>query len=329
MKTILHLLFLLLILFIGIIITGVFLPPDMSVSASTEINAKPEIIFPEINNFSKWKYWSPWQQSDSTMKVSILKGNSKESRMVWESGKFGECRIIFTHQEPNSSVAANFDFGTNSKTTSVWFIENVATSTLVNWSFTTKELTIWEKYFALIHRSEIKELLALGLKKLKMHCEDLKFSRVGPIEIINSDQIPAVIMVDSVLESQVEERLSEMDAYLLRFFGRREMRPAGKPFVIRYGVVNDSLFKIARGYPMNERTWVWRTLQYFSMTGGKKVTASHFGSNSTDKAHNAIREYISKNNLEINGQYWEIELFTPEIDKDSTLWETRLFYPIN
>ncbi len=33
-------------------------------------------------------------------------------------------------------------------------------------------------------------------------------------------------------------------------------------------------------------------------------------------------------NLEQNGQSWEIELFNPEIDKDSTLWETKVYYPV-
>ncbi len=301
----------------------------MSVSKSIEINAKPEIVFNEINSFSKWESWSPWLINDSTMHITIHEDKGKGAVMEWESQSFGDCRIIITHDEPNASIAANFDFGTNSKSSSIWFIENVETSTLVNWTFTTKEFTFWEKYFALIYRQDIKDLLTQGLKQLKSNCEELKFSRVGPIEIVEREAVPTVIMVDSVVDSRVEQRLSEMDAYLLRFLERRKMSPAGKPFIIKYGRVNDSLNKIARGYPLTERTWVWRTLQYFPLNGGRLVTVSHYGSQSTEKAHKVIKQYIQDNKLEIGGQNWEIELFDPEVDKDSTLWETKLYYPIN
>lgn len=327
MKIFFRFLFLLLFLFIGIIITGLFLPTEMKVASSVEINAKPEIIFPQISTFSNWENWSPWY-NDSTMQVRIIKDSGMEGELEWSSEKYGDCNVLFTHKEENASLAANFDFGTNSTSTSVWFIEPVDGSTLVNWTFSSNQLYLWEKYFALFYKTAIKNLLSEGLQELKIKSEELKFSRVGEIKIVEQEELPTVIMIDTVPANRVNDRLAEMDAYLLRFFDRREMQPAGDAFHIRYGAVNDTLEHVALGYPLPERTWVWRTLRYFPISEGKKVVASHFGSYPTNKTHKAIREYIAERNLQIDGQHWEVELFDPMVDKDSTLWETKVYYPV-
>lgn len=328
MKTFLYLLFLLLFLFIGILFAGLFLPNEMKVASSVEISARPEVIFPQISSFSNWKNWSPWNRNDSAMQVIIIKDSGMEGELEWSSDKYGKCKVLFTHREENANLVANFDFGTHSKSNAVWFIEPVDGSTLVNWTFTSKELYSWEKYFALFFKAEVKKLLNQGLLDLKTTSEELKYSRVGEIKVVEQDELPTVIMIDTVPAERAGERLAEMDTYLLRFFSRRELQPAGDAFTIRYGKISDTLVHIAKGYPLSERTWVWRTLRYFPISKGKKVVASHFGSYSTDKAHDAIHEYIKERNLQIDGQHWEVELFDPEVDKDSSLWETKVYYPV-
>lgn len=328
MITILRFFYLLLFLFIGAFVAGFFLPSEVKVSASVEVEARPEIIFPQINELRNWEEWSPWHKNNSTIQTFINGKNGQGASMHVENSLAGNFDVLITHNQPYESIAANFDFGTGSKTSSVWFVEHVKPGTLVNWTFTTKNLTFWERYFAYFSREKIKTVLNSGLDNLKQNCEELKHSRVGNIELMKREPVPAVIMVDSVTENNINKRITEMDAYLLRFFERREMRPAGDAFIIRYGQVSDSLFKIACGYPMQERTWVWRTLQYFPLEGGKIVTASHYGSKSTGKAHAAILDYIDENNLTLNGQHWEVELFNKVDNPDSTLWETKVYYPV-
>ncbi len=328
MKAILKLLFFLLFVVVAVIISGLFLPNELKISSSTEVEAKPEIIFPQLSNLQNWEKWSPWIKSDPSVKINYGRTEGKGAGMNWESETLGNCAIEVTLYDSLQSIAANFHFASGTHSTMVWIVEPIGDLSLINWTFNIGELELWERYFALFYKKEIKAVINSGLNDLKATSESLKYSRIGEVEVLDSLGKPTVIMVDSVVEEKVEERLKEMDAYLLRFFERRELQPAGGPFYLLQGKANDTLHKISLGYPLPEKTWVWRTLQYYPINDGKVIAISHYGSDEPVKAHKAIEEYMHKNNLIKNGLPWEIKLYNPETDKDSTLWERKFYYPV-
>ena len=82
----------------------------------------------------------------------------------------------------------------------------------------------------------------------------------------------------------------------MRFFDRREIKPAGRAFKLIYGAVNDTLEKYGYGYPLLERTWVWRTLKYIQIPEGRVLNISHYGrQRNTPLAHEKVKEYIKQN----------------------------------
>ena len=43
-------------------------PKDFDVKRKIVINASPELVFKQVNNFKNWEPWSPWLEGDSTIK---------------------------------------------------------------------------------------------------------------------------------------------------------------------------------------------------------------------------------------------------------------------
>jgi effector-binding domain-containing protein len=112
-----------------------------------------------------------------------------------------------------------------------------------------------------------------------------------------------------------------------QFFDSRKLSTSGNAFMINYGNVNDSLVKIACGFPIKEPTWVWKTLNLYKFPASGVVTIQHFGY-PTDKARRAVQKYCVANGLVINGAFWEEYLYNPETSNDTLSWETKIYCPV-
>jgi hypothetical protein len=288
MKTLLRILFVLLFLIIGIVIAGLFLPKEHQILVKKQIDVPRNIVFGLVNNFSNWKDWSPWIKKDRQMEVIIDNQTSgKGAEFKWISSIYGDCKASITHSVYPESVAVNFDFGTISNTVSLWYFDQNDEGTLMNWTMNLTHLSIWERYFVLFNKDEMKLLIESGAETLDSLSRSFSKSRIGDVQISQFEAQPSIVMYDSVSTAKLTSRISEMNRYIENFFEKRNLKADGNPFTLFYGNVNDSLVKIACGIPIAERTWVWKTLGYFEMPLTRVVTVSHFGY-PTDKAHRAI-----------------------------------------
>ena len=60
-------LLLIVLVVVGVLIVAATRPDKFSVSRKIIIKASPEKIFAELNDFNRWKVWSPWEKKDPTM----------------------------------------------------------------------------------------------------------------------------------------------------------------------------------------------------------------------------------------------------------------------
>ncbi|MGB5382673.1 MAG: AraC family transcriptional regulator, partial [Lutimonas sp.] len=62
--------YLLLLILILIVIGAIYLATldgKYDVSRSRVINAEPELVFNELNDYKNWEAWGPWYEQDSTI----------------------------------------------------------------------------------------------------------------------------------------------------------------------------------------------------------------------------------------------------------------------
>jgi len=102
----------LVVLIAAVLIYAATRPDDFIVSRSASINALPEAIFPEINDFRRWSVWSPYEKLDPEMKRTLSGADSgKGAAYAWHSGgKAGIGRMEITGSVPPSLIALKLDF---------------------------------------------------------------------------------------------------------------------------------------------------------------------------------------------------------------------------
>jgi Polyketide cyclase / dehydrase and lipid transport len=110
--------FAILILIVVIVVVAILgfaaAKPNMfRVQRSLKINAVPEKIFPQINDFHNWVSWSPWERMDPTMKKTFGgPAGGKGAIYEWsgDARAVGSGRMEITQSVPFSLIVLKLDF---------------------------------------------------------------------------------------------------------------------------------------------------------------------------------------------------------------------------
>lgn len=329
MKIVHKFLAILLFVGIGIVITGLFLPDKFKSVKKLQIDVSPVIVFDQINNLKKWEGWFPWFTDDTSLSANYSElSKGKGGEMSITSPMYGNCQVSLTHSVFPESVAVYFNFNTENKTVALIYLEPSKGGTRINFTFNITCHGLWDRFYLFYDKGKIDQFVASSVINLKKISEALKYDRISGVKIEEAENKPAVIKVDSVHVTQLWSGITSGFEYLDRFFERRNITPLDLPFVLSYGQLNDTLVKFGVGRVVPEKTWIWKTLQQYEIPGGKNVVVSHYGGRNTEKAHKAAEDYILSHGLKTIGVPREIALFNPETDKDSSLWEIKVYYPV-
>ena len=60
---------------VGVLGYAAIRPDSFRIERSATIQAPPEKVFPLINDFKRWKAWSPWEKIDPALKRSYTGPN--------------------------------------------------------------------------------------------------------------------------------------------------------------------------------------------------------------------------------------------------------------
>ncbi len=121
-----------------ILIIAATKPASFQVVRSTNINAAPDRIFPQINDFHNWAAWSPWEKLDPAMKKT-LSGSASGKGAIYEwSGnkKAGSGRMEILDSTSPSKITIKLDFmkPMEAHNTLEYTLEQSGNSTTVTWA---------------------------------------------------------------------------------------------------------------------------------------------------------------------------------------------------
>ncbi len=87
-------------------------PADFKISRQITIHAKPEVIFPYINNSKKGYEWMPWKEIDPQVVITMTgPEEGVGAGSSWTSkGKMGEGKAVVTESIPNKSVKTELTY---------------------------------------------------------------------------------------------------------------------------------------------------------------------------------------------------------------------------
>jgi len=96
----------------GFLLYAATRPDTFRIERSAIIQASPEKVFAQINDFQNWGGWSPWEKKDPAMKRTMGASSSGQgAHYAWDGNKdVGQGSMTITESTPPSKIALNLDF---------------------------------------------------------------------------------------------------------------------------------------------------------------------------------------------------------------------------
>ena len=100
------------------LIVGVFAivvalqPSEFTVTRSATMNAPPEEVFAQVNDFHAWQHWSPWAKLDPNSKATFEGQSSGEGAIFRWAGnsEIGEGSMQITESRPHERIVMQLAF---------------------------------------------------------------------------------------------------------------------------------------------------------------------------------------------------------------------------
>jgi hypothetical protein len=142
-----------LVLVIAVFVVVVAMQPaEFRITRSATINAPPEVVFAQVNDFHKWDAWSPWAKLDPAMKTTFEGPSSGTgAKYSWVGNKeVGEGRMTILESKPSEWVRINLEFikPFEASSTTEFAFKPQADQTAVTWTMSGKH-SFMEKAFCL------------------------------------------------------------------------------------------------------------------------------------------------------------------------------------
>ncbi|MDO6391387.1 SRPBCC family protein [Pontibacter sp. BT731] len=119
------------------VVLGSFLLPDSyEVRRSLVINAKPEQVFPYLNNPTKWEEWNSWNKDYDPTMIRLYGGplSGKGAHQEWNGDRVGTVKILFTESTaPSELYYKQQTKGEEFETIGIFSLEPLEDGTRVVW----------------------------------------------------------------------------------------------------------------------------------------------------------------------------------------------------
>ncbi len=175
MKTMKILFVIIVVITAGFLVWAIFLPSEVDVDKSIEINAPIELVFNNVNNFRTWDKWSPWKD---TVFQTAFTGDSTGvgSVMIWRSKRIGngEQKILISDFGKHIQTELKYEGGSAAK--SDIYFEQVGEKVKVSWKFKSNQGFSYPlgRFVAYFLQKGMDHNYSLALENLKTYSEQNK-----------------------------------------------------------------------------------------------------------------------------------------------------------
>jgi uncharacterized protein YndB with AHSA1/START domain len=141
------------ILIVVFVIIVALRPADFRITRTATITAPPPVVFALVNDFHRWRDWSPWENIDPALKRTYDGPPAGEGAIYsWVgNNQVGEGRMTITESRPSDRILIKLEFlkpfaATN---TTEFTFDPQGDQTLVNWTMSGKN-NFMTKAFGLV-----------------------------------------------------------------------------------------------------------------------------------------------------------------------------------
>jgi effector-binding domain-containing protein len=308
-----------------ILIGGLFLPSKIEVSVSKEMKADKKTIFYYVNNLKVNGEWSPWEGVSEVKYSEITEGQG--ATMSWKDEMGGSGKQVISESKPYSLVKTELDFGEQGLAKADFTFEDLDKGTNVTWTFESDApYPIGRWLGTLLIKPMIKESYIKGLNKLDSLTASLPKTPMVSIEQVKSSQLLSIRM-----NSKTENIASDMAMIftkLASYIGKNHIVPVGPPVAIWHSW-SETESEMEVGFPIAHEAKGNDEIKISETYEGKIATLMHKGAyDKSPQSWGALMTAVQKMNLEQNGSPYEVYFTSPDMEPDTSKWQTKLCVPV-
>lgn len=230
---------------------------EYEVKRSRIIDASPEVVFQDLNDYRNWEDWGPWFEQDSSIALTYPEQTSGKGAYYTWTGKDGGGKMTTLAEEPSKRIdqelVFNTPFGDMSSDVS-WLMEEVGDSTKLTW-WMRGELPFLSRWMAAGMDSQLGPMQDRGLElfdqNITKKMDVFSTSFTGEVDYGGGFYL---YLTTSSKISNMGDNFAELMEELQDYIKTHKVRVAGAPFTIyhEFDVENGTtLFSVA--FPVSEK----------------------------------------------------------------------------
>ena len=317
----------LLILFV---LLGIFMPKDIDLNVSRDIDTPIPVLYNIVNDISTQTAWNPWMQSDETMQVVFSEQTSgMGASYSWTSENSGNGSQTIVNSIPNQMVEMDVVFEDQDPSNASVSFQPSKDGTQVTWAFQGRigfPMNILGPFFKRSIRSSYKK----GLKSLEdLAIERWKDNKYFGYEI-KPDNLPErnfVVRRDIVKVAEMQQFYATNLGSLFQAVQSSGQEMDWMPSGLFYSTeAVDGKIDMAAAIPVGDAVAIDNTGSVI-IPEGPGLEIDHYGDYSLlPSAHKAAEAYMRDRGLIHNAPFIEEYMTDPGLEKDSQKWLTKIYY---
>jgi len=330
------------IIFLMIIIIGsctyiAIQPNAYNVFRSRTISAPVPVLFNNVNDFKKWKSWSPWIEKDPELKITYPEQTMGVGGSYSWEGENGVGRMSTLNINPYDSILQEMQFEDFPPSDVYWKFETSESATTVTWGMKSDTMPFMLKFYALINGGMdniVGPDFELGLKKLdSVATNSIKAYSVSVNGITEYGGGFYLYKTTNATSSNISQIMGQQYGSIGMFMGENNITMNGMPFTIYHDMnMDNGTVIMSNGMPVKEKIIITGDsdilCDYMPKLRVLKTTL-HGNYNNLNTAWKTAMQHLVDNGLEQSDiKPFEIYTNDPGDFPNPANWITEIYIPI-
>lgn len=317
-------------------VAGFFLPANLHVERTLEIQASPDVVYSKVAHLKEWSKWSFWDRIDTTMSSEHSDPDfGKGAFHKWESThkSVGNGQLTIIDAQKNKLIATEIEFDGQGNAKGDWMLEEIDEGTEVTATFDSEMKGPISKWMGVLMKGAVVEGMDKSLENLKELSEkepEATRWNMSEFQVIDMDDIPIYAVKSESGIQELSVKMGESFGALMAHIQSTGESKSGQPLTIyhEYSEQDDKV-TMECGIPMEVTSVGKEPVIISKVPGGKMLMVKFYGNyDNLGVAHGKFAEYMSSNGLVAAGSPWEWYITDPGLEPNPEKWETDIYYPI-
>jgi effector-binding domain-containing protein len=321
-----------------LVIISFFLPREVRVERSVEMNAKPEAPFTLVNNLRMWNEWSPWYRIDSNAVWEF--GEVTEGQGAWyswasEHPEVGKGKLTITESKQDELVQTEVEFAGQGKGTGIFTFAPAGEGVKVTWVMESDMgMNPVGKWMGLFMDKMLGAQFESGLAAMKEAAEKMPPPRetIAGFEFVERDLGPMTVagIREKVQTSELNgTSFGAWYGAIGQTLKKNKMSMNGHPMAIYYTYENGES-DMEAAVPVEIKGKDDGRVKFHDLPASKAIVVIYMGDYSkTGVVYDEAFAYIQKSGRKQNGAPMEIFVTDPMTEKDTAKWVTEIVFPVS